>query len=199
MRLAIPFILSVALAGCAEPVTPESVARIPLRRDVLYTPGAPVPGRLEYSRDRDTFAPILTQRAAYPTQQEANNALARATAQPGLYVITLEETVSAESAAASGADLAVPAGVRLFACAPGALDDQTGRVTAYRGHVVHCATDFLTSGGAPLFRATVNFVYAGHAWSMRITHPPLSKARWLASEPSPHDVWWWVPGRGRYE
>ena len=199
MRPPILISLCLALAGCAAPVAPETIEKIPPRNDIHFTPGAPIPGRLEYAPDRDTFAPILTERVAYPTQGEAHNAFARATTRPGLYVITLEETVSGERVAAGGADPTAPAGVRLFACAPGALDDQTGRVERYRGPVVHCATDFIASDGQRLFRATVNYVYAGHAWTMTVTHPPLTRAGWLAREPSPHDAWWWVTGRGRYE
>lgn len=199
MRLAIPISLCLALAGCAAPVAPETIEKIPPRKDVLFTPGAPVPGRLEYAPDRDTFAPVLTAHVAYPTQGEANNAFARATARPGLYVITLEDMGLGNRGAAGGADPRAPAGVRLFACAPGALDDQTGRIDHYRGPVVHCATDFIAIEGQRLFRATVNFAYVNHAWTMSVTRPPLTRAGWLASEPSPHDAWWWVPGRGRYE
>lgn len=199
MRSAIPIGLCLALAGCAVPVAPETVERIPPRSDALFAPGAPIPGRLEYAPDRDTFAPVLTERVAYPTQGEANNAFARATVRPGLYVITLEDIGLGNRVNVGGADPAAPTGVRLFACAPGALDDQTGRVERYRGPVVHCATDFMAIDGQRLFRATVNYVYSSRAWSMTITHPPLTRASWLAREPSPHDAWWWVPGRGRYE
>jgi len=200
MRFA-PLIILPALAGCAS-VSP-SPARLepaaPPRYDALYTPGFPVPGHLEYSPDRDTFAPILTDRVAYPTQGEANNAFARAISRPGLYVITFETALSAEYPTWSGGEAKTPASLHLFACAPGALNDQTGRIELYRGHVVHCATDFSGSDGARLFRATANFYYADRAWSMVVTHPPMTRASWLASEHSPHDAWWWVPFRGRYE
>ena len=199
MRIA-PWIVVLALFGCAAPSPPPARFAIdPPRHDALFTPGDPIPGHLEYSGDRDNFAPILTERVAFPTQGEANSAFARATARPGLYVVTFEGALTGERSLEIGTEPPVPAGVRLFACAPGALDEQTGRVEAYRGHVVHCATDFLGIDGARLFRATVNFVYIDQAWSMSLTHPPISKAAWLASEPSPNDAWWWIPGRGRYE
>ena len=200
MRIAL-LITVLALAGCAAPASQPTrlESTPPPRYDALYRPGPPIPGHLEYSPDRDTFAPILTDRVAYPTQGEANNAFARATARPGLYVITFENALSGDLPSVSGAEPGAPARVRLFACAPGALDEETARVERYRGHVVHCATDFLGRDGARLFRATVNFYYVDRTWSMVVTHPPMSKASWLAVEHSPRDAWWWVPFRDRYE
>ncbi|MFX4570354.1 hypothetical protein ABTA85_19625, partial [Acinetobacter baumannii] len=70
------------LAGCAAREEPPI---IPAGPDALYVPERVVPGRLEYAPDRSTFAPILTERFAYPTQPEANAAYLRliAAAQPG--------------------------------------------------------------------------------------------------------------------
>lgn len=186
--------MALAAAGCAaeQPLQPVAYASTVPRTDALFTPEAARPGRLEYSPDRGTFAPVLTERAAFPTQRQANNAYARATANPGIYVIKASDRNEASQPEP-------PATLALFACKPGALDEQTGRVERYRGPVVHCATDFLSGAGRRLFRATVNFQYSHGAWHMQITHPPETSASWLDVEHSPTDAWWWVPLRNRYE
>ena len=195
--------LAIALlsVGCAVEPQPRPIAyqAAPTpRHDALYTPERVTPDRLEYSPDRDTFAPILTERTAYPTQAQANNAFARATMARGIYIIKASSTVPDSHAVASG-EPEQPVSLHLFACKPGALDDQTGRVERYPGPVVHCATDFLSAAQERLFRATVNFYYTQHAWSMRIAHPPTTKVAWAAVDHSPTDFWWWVPGRDRYQ
>ena len=66
MRIA-PWIVVLALSGCAASSPPPARFAIdPPRHDALFTPGNPIPGHLEYSRDRDNFAPILTERVAFP-------------------------------------------------------------------------------------------------------------------------------------
>lgn len=170
--------LVVALAGCAA--REEAIVIAPPGPDALYTPGRIVPGRLEYAPDRSTFAPILTERAAYPTQPEANAAYLRliAAAPPGP---------------------AYPPSIWLFGCKPGARDAQTARISLYRGPVVHCATDFLDSSGRRLRRETANFYYYDRIWSMQPVYPPRSSVAWRNRESSPKDFWWWLPGRPRYE
>ena len=169
--------LIATLAGCAAREEPPI---IPAGPDALYVPERVVPGRLEYAPDRSTFAPILTERFAYPTQPEANAAYLRliAAAQPGP---------------------AYPASVWLFGCKPGALDAQTARIARYHGPVVHCATDFLDRGGLRLRRETANFYYDNHIWSMQPVYPPRTSVAWRNRESSPKDFWWWLPGRPRYE
>ena len=187
-------------AGCSQQQSLQPIGYVapPPKHDALYTPDKVTPDRLEYSPERDKFAPILTERAAYPTQIEANNAFARATYNPGIYVIKTSEIVPANYYA-QGAEPSQPTNVHLFACQPGALDEQTTRILLYRGHVVHCATDFLDADQQRMYRATVNFFYANRAWSMQITHPPITQARWLSVDRSPTDAWWWVPFRDRYQ
>jgi hypothetical protein len=168
----------VALAGCAVPIAPLIPAQP--RSDPLLTPDQVTPGRLEYAPDSSTFAPILTERFPYPTQAEANATYLR---------LLATEPV----------DRAYPASIWLFGCKPGALDDETARVARYRGPVVHCATDFLDSGGRREKRATANFYYSAHVWRMQPVYPPLTAVPWRNRERSPKDFWWWVPGRPRYE
>ena len=65
--------LAVALAACSSSPPAASVSA-PAGPDALYAPARVAPGVLEYAPDRSTFAPVLTERAAYPTQAEANAA-----------------------------------------------------------------------------------------------------------------------------
>jgi hypothetical protein len=171
--------LLVVLAGCAAPAAPDVDLLTPTS-EPLYSPGRVKPGRLEYAPDRSTFAPVLTERFPYPTQPEANAAYRRLVA----------------SAPAQGQ---YAASVWLFGCKPGGLDEETARVMRYRGPVVHCATDYLDAAGRRLRRETANFHYYGAVWNMQPVHPPLTTAPWLHREASPKDLWWWVPGRPRYE
>jgi len=169
----------VTVAGCAA--TPQPVvATTPIpATDALYQPSKVAPGRLEYAPDRTTFAPILTEKFPYPTQAEAKDAYRRRLASG-------PENLSAGS-------------IWLFGCKPGALDAQTARVVRYRGPVVHCATDFLDGSGLIKSRETANFYYVDTVWRMQVVHPPRSPVPWRAHESSPHDMWWWIPWRSRYE
>ncbi|QND62321.1 hypothetical protein [Mesorhizobium huakuii] len=178
----LPFWIALVLAGCAQPVaTPVVDATLLPATEPLYRPEWIQPGRLEYAPDRSTFAPVLTERFAYPTQPQANDAYRR------LVVLT------------PSASRPYPASIWLFGCKPGALDAQTARVTRYRGPVVHCATDFLDPSGRRVSRETVNFYYYRSAWNMQPVYPPVTAVPWRTGEHSPKDRWWWVPGRSRYE
>jgi hypothetical protein len=171
--------LLIVLAGCATPALP--VADLgPAAPEPLYSPERVKPGRLEYAPDRSTFAPVLTERFPYPTQREANVAYLRLIA-----AVPVERSY--------------PPSIWLFGCKPGALDEQTARVTRYRGPVVHCATDFLDSSGRRLRRETANFYYYHAVWNMQPVYPPRLAVPWRSRERSPKDLWWWVPGRPRYE
>ncbi|MCA3584713.1 MAG: hypothetical protein IOD03_13605, partial [Methylocystis sp.] len=68
------------------------------------------------------------------------------------------------------------AGVRLFACHPGALDGQTGRMVRYRGPVVLCATEFLDEAVQRLWRAPINFYFHQNAWRKHDPDPPRAPA-----------------------
>ena len=79
------------------------------------------------------------------------------------------------------------------------LDEQTARVSRYRGPVVLCATDYLDSAGRRIGRQAANYYYVRQAWHMQPVAPPGTPVPWLDPERSPKDPWSWVPGRDHYE
>ena len=172
----------LSLAGCASPaVQPDAFEAFPISsRDQLYRPERVEPGRLEYAPDRSTFAPVLTEKAAYPTQVQANDAYKRA------------RSISAY-------DWGAPPSVWLFGCKPGILDAQTARILHTRAPVVHCAVDLIDADGHRIARDVANFAYHQYVWTMLPVDLPRSVVSWRAREKSPDDPWWWVPGRDRYE
>lgn len=180
---------SALLAGCAtqpEPLTPLAAMIAAPTRDALYTPNQVRSGRLEYAPDRSTFAPVLTERAAYPTQPQAQNAFLRSQ----WFSVRFSGVVKGPVQPATFTGPSYPAAsVRLFACRPGALDGQTGRMVRYRGPVVLCATDFLDDGGQRLWRAPINFYFHQQVWRMHEPDPPRAPASWLNPEPSPARSW----------
>lgn len=180
---------SALLAGCAvqhEAQVSLATSIAAPAREALYTPDQVRAGRLEYAPDRSTFAPVLTERVAYPTQPQAQNAFLRS-----------QWTAVRFSGVAKGPVQPITfsgprypaAGVRLFACRPGALDGQTGRMVLYRGPVVLCATDFLDEAGQRLWRAPINFYFHQKTWRMHDPNPPAAPASWLNPEPSPARSW----------
>ena len=188
VRFAVFAPIAAFLSGCETP-PPAALVAPPPARDRLYTPAEITPGRLQYAREPDAFAPILTDRVAYPTQEQANNAFARenmASSYPtkGPYVIRASDPLPTERPAAS---------IRLFACKPGVLNSVTGRIVDPRGKAVHCATDFLDGQGRRLSRETVSFYYAAGAWRMLETNAPTTPAAWINPERSPSDPFSWFP------
>jgi hypothetical protein len=188
VRFAVFAPIAAFLSGCETPPPAALVAPPPVR-DRLYTPAEITPGRLQYAREPDAFAPVLTDRVAYPTQEQANSAFARenmASFYPtaGPYVIRASDPLPTQRRAAS---------LRLFACKPGVLNSVTGRIVEPRGKAVHCATDFLDGQGRRLSRETVNFCYAGGAWQMLETNAPTTPAAWINPERSPSDPFSWFP------
>ncbi|MGX7743962.1 hypothetical protein [Rhodopseudomonas parapalustris] len=175
----VSILLSGVMGGCAQP-SAHIVNEPPPVSDTLYSPTTVEPGRLEYAVDRSTFAPLLTERFTYPTQPQANFAFRR----------LLASIPGPPQRAAS---------LTLFGCKPGALDEQTSRVSRYRGPVVHCATDFLDADGHRLGRKPVNFYYHRNVWNMQMVAPQRIAVPWRNRESSPKDLWWWIPGRDRYE
>lgn len=173
-------VVALGLGGC-ETVLPRplEVVAVP-DRDALYQPARINPGRLEYAPDRTTFAPILTNRVPYPTQPQANAA----------YLRLLMDRAP---------DPVAPRSVRLFGCRPGLVDEQTARIAKTGRGAVHCASEFLDDAGAVRFRQPVNFVYRGGMWVMGPVEPPQSLAFGRPAEPSPRDVWRWLPFRDRYQ
>ena len=195
---------SLLASGCAVQqgdFNASPVEALPPRADRLYRHDDPQPGTLAYAPDRVPFAPLLTKPFAYPTQAQANNAWRRALAEQEPEAAYSGAIAVPQRKESTGALLpsGVPTAIRLFGCAPGALDSQTARVIRYPGPVVHCATDFLDGGGEQLSRETVNFYFYRKAWRMTITDPPRAPVAWRVYEGSPSNAWWWVPGRDRYQ
>jgi hypothetical protein len=180
---------SALFAGCGVQPEAQTSLATPIAaptRDALYTPEHVRSGRLEYAPDRSTFAPVLTERVAYPTQPQAQNAFLRS-----------QWTAVRFSGVTKGPVQPITfdgpshptASVRLFACRPGALDGQTGRMVRYRGPVVLCSTEFLDDAGQRLWRAQINFYFHQKAWRMHDPNPPAAPAPWLNPEPSPARSW----------
>ncbi|WID99751.1 hypothetical protein QO058_30630 (plasmid) [Bosea vestrisii] len=151
--------------------------------DALYHADPVTPGRLAYAPDRETFAPVLTEPFTYPTQRQAEHAWHRANF----------------SRVDVGEQETRPSGIRLFGCKPGALDSLSGRITRYRGPVVHCAVDFGLAPEQPFRRETVNFYHHGGAWRLLTVDPPRAPVGWLNREKSERDAWRFLPWRERYE
>ena len=187
VRFAVFAPIAAFLSGCETP--PPGALVVPPARDRLYVTAEITPGRLQYAREPDAFAPVLTDRVAYPTQEQANNAFARAnmaSSYPttGPYVIRASDPLPSERRAMS---------LRLFACKPGALNSVTGRIIEPSIRAVHCATDFLDGQGRQLSRETVNFYYSEGAWRMLDTNGPTTPAAWINPERSPSDPFSWFP------
>ena len=171
----------LVVAACA----PSPAVRAPVSitlpaTEPVYAPDQVRSGQLSYAPDGSTFAPILTERFAFPTQRQANDAYGR---------LVAERTFPSPLAAS----------VRLFGCKPGAFDPRATRILRYRSPIVHCATDFLDGAGRALGRVTANFRYDGSLWRMDPVYPRREPVPWLDRERSPRDLWGWIPGRDRYE
>jgi hypothetical protein len=181
-RLAV-FTWMILLSACSQsPHALLSENRLPTT-DPLYRADPVTPGRLDYAPDRETFAPVLTEPFAYPTQRQADHAWQRVNF----------DRVDA------GKQVRRPPPIRLFGCKPGALDSLTGRVTRYRGPVVHCAVDVGLGAEHPPLRETANFYHHRSAWHVVMTDPPRAPVAWLNREKSERDPWRFLPWRERYE
>jgi hypothetical protein len=188
-KLTLTMFGSALLAGCAVQHEAQVSLATPIAvpaREAPYTPDQVRSGRLEYAPDRSTFAPVLTERFAYPTQPQAQNAFLRSQ----WTVVRFSEVTKGPVQPITFTGPSYPAaGVRLFACRPGALDGQTGRMVRYRGPVVLCATEFLDEDGQRLWRAPINFYFHQNAWRMHDPDPPRAPAPWVHPEPSPARSW----------
>ena len=180
---------SALLAGCAVQHEAQMSLATPIAapaRDALHTPDQVRAGRLEYAPDRSTFAPVLTERVAYPTQPQAQNAFLRSQ----WSAVRFSGDTKGPVQPITFAGPSYPAAsVRLFACRPGALDGQTGRMVRYRGPVVLCSTEFLDDAGQRLWRAPINFYFHQKAWRMHDPDPSSAPPPWLHPEPSPVRSW----------
>jgi hypothetical protein len=176
-------VLAIFLSACSPPQHILVLENGAPTTDALYRADPVTPGRLAYAPDRETFAPVLTEPFTYPTQRQAEHAWQRANF----------------SRVDVGEQERRPPGIRLFGCKPGALDSLTGRITRYRGPVVHCAVDFGGTPSQPLRREAVNFYYYGGAWHLLMTDPPHAPVAWLNHEKSERDPWRFLPWRERFE
>ena len=166
-RIILQLCASLLLAGCAiKPMTLSSLP-LPSRHDVLKHPATVKTGDLQYGDGRglgkpDSFAPIITAAGDYPTQHDALHALQRASHKPmGGYTI------------------------RLFACASGALNGETGLVEHYpRKPVVHCATQIFDRDGRQLGQLPINYYYYNQKWMLRDAGAVFSAPLWAFREPS---------------
>ena len=158
---------SLLLVGCATKPMSLSSLPPPSRHDTLENPATVKTGDLQYGEGRDlgkpdSFAPIITAAGDYPTQHDALHALQRASHKPiGGYTI------------------------RLFACAPGALNGETGLIEHYPGKpVVHCATQIFDREGRHLGQLPINYYYHNHQWLLRNAAAVFSAPLWAFREPS---------------
>ena len=166
-RITLHVCASLLLAGCATKATTLSYLPPPSKHDALERPATVKTGDLQYGEGRnlgnpDSFAPIITAAGVYPTQHDALHALQRASHKPmGGYTI------------------------RLFACAPGALNGETGLVEYYPGKpVVHCATQIFDRDGQHLGQLSINYYYYNHKWMLREAGAVFSAPLWAFREPS---------------
>ncbi len=198
LRPIMPILASSLLAGCAGHAydTSRSAGPGPVPvSDAYWTPQAVSRSRQEYAPDYGRFPPVMTQRTGYPTGSQANDALRRSQwgAVPVRTLVTKEgiKTISVPAEAPDG----FAAGVRVFACRPGALNGITGRVQSYRGPVVVCASDLLSADGRVLARVPLNFYYWRKAWRVQDPRPSYKPTPWAVYEPSPPKSKGWFGDR----
>lgn len=169
--------LPIALAACA---TPEPIALVgptpPPARDRLHTPASVTDGKLQYTPEWKEFAPIMTHRRPYPTQEQAQFAFERS------QWTTVRDTIIRKSGPSGMTQVYEPttdaAAVRIFACKPGALHGGIGRTIPVRQNVVVCATDLLDNAGEAVARVPLNFYYQGGAWRVNDPEPGYVPPRW---------------------
>lgn len=151
---AIALILTAGLlAGCAARIVPTADVRPPSKTDSLQEPVTVKSDALQFGDDPpDAFAPILTGRSPYPTQHEAFHALQRSKKYPGI------------------------SSLRLFACAPGYIDEFTKRRRSIDAPVVHCATDLFR--GQKRQRVTLNFYYYQEKWQLHDAQATYATPNW---------------------
>ncbi|MER8950508.1 hypothetical protein [Mesorhizobium sp. M0809] len=198
-RHILPIVASAALlAGCAGRV-PDAAHSAPRGHvsatDAYWKPDRVSRSRQEYAPDWGRFPPLITQRTGYPTEAQANNALRRShwSSVPVRTLIT-EEGIKTISVPAEAPDT-IAAGVRVFACRPGALNGYTGRVQYYDGPVVACASDLLSADGRVLARVPLNFYYWQQAWRVQDPRPSYKSVPWAYQEPSPPKSKGWFGNR----
>lgn len=184
------------LAGCAGRVPDASHSAGPVSvTDSYWKPDRVSRSQQEYAPDLGRFPPVITQRTGYPTEAQANSALRRShwNSVPVRTLVT-KEGIKTISVPAEALDT-IAAGVRVFACRPGALNGYTGRVQHYDGPVVACASDLLSGDGRVLARVPLNFYYWQKAWRVQDPRPSYTSVPWAYQEPSPPKSKGWFGNR----
>lgn len=169
MRYTFPMALTCLLSACGveQNALMEPLSVAPPARDSLYAPNEVTSGKLQYARDGQPFAPVMTRRHPYPTQVQAAFAIERSRRNEALQLGHSN------------------ASIRIFACRPGALNGATGRTMAARQPVVVCATDVLDGAGQAMGRVPLNFYYEGHAWRVHDPDPSYTPPPWFNRDRSP--------------
>lgn len=170
-RFAILMVSALLTSACMaidqHPMLFASVATP--QRDALYQADRVRAAPLAYTPDGTSFAPVLTERFAYPSHAQAQFAFERSR--------WSVPDVAMSLGAQHGHDMAAIAetrSVRIFACQPGGFDGPTGRIARYRGPVVICVTEFLDGRGQVHHRQPVNFYYHHGVWQMQVPESRLS-------------------------
>ncbi len=143
IRVKTPMLIltAILLAACAARKEPNAEVGPPSKTDSLQEPALIKSDALQFGDNPpDAFAPILTGRGPYPTQHDAFHALQRSSKYPGVWSL------------------------RLFACAPGYIDEFTKRKTKIDAPVVHCATDLMM--GKRKQRVALNFYHDQQTWQL---------------------------------
>ena len=141
------------LAACVNRIEPASDVLPPSKTDPLQEPEKVKSDELQFGDNPpDAFAPVLTGRGPYPTQHEAFHALQRSQKYPRV------------------------SSLRLFACAPGYIDEFTKRRRTIDAPVVHCATDLMTGTGKQ--RVALNFYYHEQKWQLHDPDVPYVHPTW---------------------
>jgi hypothetical protein len=146
--------MSVLLAGCASSRV-EPAALGPPVTDSYTEPNEVKSDQLQYGEEPpDAYAPVLTARTGYPTQRQAFHALQRSKKYPAV------------------------TNVRLFACAPGYVDEITGRTEQIDAPVVHCATDLFNGKGRKIERVPLNYYYREDKWQLQDPETAFKRPLW---------------------
>lgn len=157
--------LALSLTGCTSAKPIKLAQPFVPAHDVLQQPTNTRNGQLQYNDDgSETFAPVLSGQAYYPTQTQAQYAFLRK-ANKHLHGAT---------------------SIHIFACKQGALNGQTGRVEDFAGkHLAHCASDLLNSKNQKLARIPLDFYYDKGRWNLYEPDPTYKAVIWADPEKSP--------------
>lgn len=153
MKVVAAILTAGLVTACAHHIEPAADVRPPSRTDAFQVPARVKSDELQFGNSPpDAFAPILAGPGPYPTQHEAFHALQRSDKYPGVSAL------------------------KLFACAPGYIDEVTKRRRSIDAPVVHCATDLFKSGLKA--RVALNFYYHEQKWQLQDPNAAYSTPKW---------------------